>query len=131
MSIPLTTPLRATAGPLNNIDNHAVTDPLYGIDGLRSVAGQTERDSVAAQRRRHGMVAFTRSDGGYWPINSDLTTWSEWLGGTPGSAWYDGAGVSGVGAENTGRDTGRRPIKIPPPARFLTGQGHDPGPEDN
>jgi hypothetical protein len=58
MSIPLTIPLRGTAGPLSNADNHAVTDPLYGIKGLRSA-----NDTIQARKKKDNVLTESGIEG--------------------------------------------------------------------
>ncbi len=66
-------------GPTDDTDIYPTIDPLYGIDGLRSVANNTERDAISTLRRRHGMEVFTRDSGKKWRLAADLTTWNEIL----------------------------------------------------
>jgi hypothetical protein len=97
MSIPGTIPVTRVIAPPRAGDPRAVTDPTFSIDGLRSVADAAERDTIPAPRRRHGMLVFTRDTEQFWVMvwvmGNDLSTWTEWLGGAPGSKWYDGTGA--------------------------------------
>lgn len=54
--------------PTDSTDTYACTDPIYGIDGLRSVADLTERNAISNERRREGMLAYTQSDSSYWTL---------------------------------------------------------------
>lgn len=88
MPIPGIVPVTGTIGPTDVTDIHATIDPFWGIDGLRSVANLSERDAITTPRRRHGMVVFVRSNGRYYQMQSDLTSWTDWGttlggGGTP------------------------------------------------
>lgn len=42
--------------PTDTLDQYAVIDPIYGIDGLRNVTGSTELNNIPAARRRQGMI---------------------------------------------------------------------------
>lgn len=82
--IPGVVRVTGVVGPTDSTDTYAVIDPQYGIDGLRSVADNTERDAITTERRREGMLVYVRSSGYYYKLNSDLTTWSNFgssLGG--------------------------------------------------
>lgn len=58
----------STLSPTDTLDTYPVTDPIYGVDGLRSVASIVERDAISTQRRRVGMLVYTRSEGLYWKL---------------------------------------------------------------
>lgn len=80
-------PIAGTLGPTDETDVHAVIDPFWGIDGLRSVADLSELNDITPQRRRYGMVVFVRSNGRYYQMQSDLVGWTDWgttLGGGGG-----------------------------------------------
>ena len=68
--------------PMNTLDNYAVIDPLYGVDGLRNVDEESDLNSISYERRRPGMIVGT--DGGskffklkniFWSF--ELTDWEE------------------------------------------------------
>jgi hypothetical protein len=76
-SIPGGVPVLGFMSPNDDLDTYPVIDPIYGIDGLRSVADNTERDAITAQRRREGMLVYTQDSNTYWQLAADLTTWVE------------------------------------------------------
>lgn len=78
--IPGSVSVTGILAPTDTTDTYAVTDPSYGIDGLRSVADHTARNAISNARRRFGMLVFTQSDGLYWTLkNSPWTgTDSDW-----------------------------------------------------
>jgi uncharacterized delta-60 repeat protein len=86
MSIPGTVPFTGLIAPTATSDTYAITDPIYGKDGLRSVPTLADRDAISAERRRQGMIVFTQSDGKYWSLGANLTTWTEFVGGGGGGA---------------------------------------------
>lgn len=66
--IPGTIPVTGTFAPTDSTDDYAVTDPIYGIDGLRNVADKTVRNAIPSNRRRAGMLVGTQDDGNYWQL---------------------------------------------------------------
>jgi hypothetical protein len=52
----------------DSTDTYAVIDPLYGVDGLRSVLDHSARNAISDLRRREGMITYTRNDGFYWKL---------------------------------------------------------------
>lgn len=77
MAIAGTIQLTGQIAPTDVTDTYALTDPLFSIDGLRSVADHTERDVISTARRREGMLVYTRNDSKYWKLASDLTSWTQ------------------------------------------------------
>lgn len=69
--IPGAIPVTGFIGPTDSTDTYAVTDALYGIDGLRNVEDNTERNAITAERRRKGMIVGTKVDGKYWKLIID------------------------------------------------------------
>lgn len=84
--IPGSVPFTGLVAPTDTTDTYPVVDPLYGIDGLRSVPTMVERDAITPQRRRFGMIVFVQSPASYWRLESDLTTWSAY--GIPSYATF-------------------------------------------
>lgn len=86
-SIPNSVALTGVIAPTDTADRYPVLDPLYGIDGLRSVANLAERDAIPTERRREGMLVYTRADGKYWKLGATLanSSWSEFSGGAGGN----------------------------------------------
>lgn len=68
--------------PMHTEDTYAVTDPIYGVDGLRNVNNMEELNSISTERRRAGMIVGV--DGGltYYKLKNvewvgDETDWEE------------------------------------------------------
>lgn len=81
MIIPGAIAVTGFIGPTDSTDVYAVTDSIYGIDGLRNVADHAERDTITAARRRQGMFVGTQNDSKYWSLNAgpwnfDDTDWT-------------------------------------------------------
>jgi hypothetical protein len=89
-AIPGSVPITGFIAPTTNTDTYPVIDPIWGIDGLRSVADATARDAITAARRRAGMVVFTQNTGEYWtllpgPWSFSPTDWVLFTGGGGGA----------------------------------------------
>jgi hypothetical protein len=67
-AIPGSVSVTGILAPTDTTDTYAVTDPGYGIDGLRSVADLAARNAIPDARRRFGMLVFTQSDQMYWTL---------------------------------------------------------------
>lgn len=81
-TIPGTVRVTGTIAPTDSTDTYPVIDPIYGIDGLRSVADNAERDNIPDLRRREGMIVYSRSSSAYYqllasPWAFDSTDWAE------------------------------------------------------
>lgn len=77
-------PLSGKIEPLDpNNDDYPVTDPKYGLGGLRTVANLTERNSIPYLRREVGMLVYVTSESGYYKMtnvgadgqNTDSSNW--------------------------------------------------------
>lgn len=92
-SIPGSVTVTGFIAPTDTTDTYPVIDPIYGIDGLRSVADSAERNAISNDRRRYGMIVFTRSDGKYWklensPWSGTNTDWVEFTLTSSNTAVY-------------------------------------------
>ena len=95
--------------PTDTSDTYAVIDPIYGIDGLRSVTGTTERNSITTERRREGMLVYVQSDGKYYkllpsPWTGTNSDWEEFTVNSSGGTeyWSAGTGTNSVVQKNSG-----------------------------
>ena len=82
--VPGAVPVAGFIGPTYDTDVHAVIDPFWGIDGLRSVDTLSTRDAITLQRRRYGMLVFVQANGHYYQMQADLLSWTDFgtsLGG--------------------------------------------------
>lgn len=90
MAIPGTIPLSGTLAPFGLTDTYPITDAVYGIDGLRNVADNTERNAIPDERRREGMIVGTQGTSSYWRLKA--SPWvgddTDWESFTTGSAVY-------------------------------------------
>ncbi len=68
MAIPQTVTVTGVIAPTSVLDTYPVLDPLYGIDGLRSVSGATERNDISTLRRREGMLAYQQDNATYYKL---------------------------------------------------------------
>jgi len=81
MIIPGAIAVTGFIGPTDSTDVYAVTDSIYGVDGLRNVPDYAGRDAIPVERRRQGMLVGTQNDNKYWSLNAspwnfDSTDWS-------------------------------------------------------
>ena len=68
--------------PMDTNDNYAVTDSLYGIDGLRNVNSIEELNSIPFERRRAGMIVGVFGGQKYFKLKNvdwtnEITDWEE------------------------------------------------------
>jgi hypothetical protein len=68
--------------PMNTNDTYAVTDSLYGIDGLRNVNSLEELNSISFERRRAGMIVGVFGGESYYKLKNvewvgDISDWIE------------------------------------------------------
>jgi len=69
--------------PMDTRDTYAVSDPIYGIDGLRNVATIAELNQISFERRRAGMIVGVGGGEVYYKLKNisnwkfDLTDWDE------------------------------------------------------
>lgn len=82
--------------PTSEDDTYAVTDPKYGLGGLRTVADTSARDAIPSARRQVGMMVFVESNGLYYGLS----------GGTGNGDWATLGLGSGVGADGATGATG-------------------------
>ena len=54
--------------PSTTGDTYAVIDPIYGIDGLRSVGNSIQRNAVTTLRRRQGMIVYQQDNDSYYKL---------------------------------------------------------------
>jgi hypothetical protein len=64
-------------GPKSSTDTYYVTDPQYGLGGLRSVGTTTQRDDIPQERREEGMMVYVQDADSYYAL----------VGGTSNSDW--------------------------------------------
>jgi hypothetical protein len=92
--------------PTDTLDTYPVIDPIYGIDGLRSVSGSTEKNAISDARRREGMVVYQQSNGVYYQLLASPWTGSEsdWEVFNSGGdqLWASGTGVNSIVRVNSG-----------------------------
>lgn len=78
--------------PKDEADSYAVTDPKYGLGGLRTVADLGEMYAIPFGRRQIGMVCYVTASGVYYSmiaVGTDGTpttevNWAVFVGGGGG-----------------------------------------------
>ena len=68
--------------PMDSRDDYAVTDPTYGVDGLRNVPTVNDLHSVSVTRRRSGMIVGVNGGEHYYKLKDvvwsyDMEDWEE------------------------------------------------------
>jgi hypothetical protein len=79
-------------GPNVDNDPYFVTNPKYGLGGLRTVADITARNAIINERREVGMMAYVTAENKYYYLS----------GGTGNSYWIEFTGGSSGGGAVTG-----------------------------
>lgn len=67
-AIPGSVPVTGFVAPTDSADTYPAIDPVWGIDGLRSVANIAAMNAIPAGRRREGMVAYAQDTNLYWTL---------------------------------------------------------------
>jgi hypothetical protein len=83
-------------GPNVDNDPYFVTNPKYGLGGLRTVADSTARNAIVNERREVGMMAYVTAENKYYYLS----------GGTGNSYWVEFTGGSGGGTGAVSSITG-------------------------
>ena len=65
--------------PTDSTDTYATHDDVYGKGGWRSVADNTARDAIPADRRKEGMAVYVIATGKTYFLDSGLVSWTESL----------------------------------------------------
>lgn len=68
--------------PMDSRDDYAVTDPVYGVDGLRNVSTVNDLHTVSLTRRRPGMIVGVNGGEHYYKLKDvdwsyDMEDWEE------------------------------------------------------
>lgn len=71
--------LTAKISPTDTLDGYPVTDPQYGLGGLRSVADTTARNNITSQRREIGMMVYVQDQDKFYYLKSGTgdANWTE------------------------------------------------------
>lgn len=89
--------------PTDTNDTYPVTDPKYGVDGLRNVGTISDRNSIPPGRRKLGMivgVGVSGASGQYYKLINDAggtaTSDPDWAIFTSGVISFESEGVTGA-----------------------------------
>ena len=116
-------PVGGFISPTDTEDTFAVTDPTYGLGGLRNVASTTERDAISDDRREQGMLVFVENEGQYYGLSGGVSN-SDWVVFAQGPAGPTGPGGGEKGDTGPTGNTG--PIGNTGPS--ITGEKGETGP---
>ena len=106
--------------PSSTGDSYPVTDPTYGLGGLRTVGSTAERDAIPNPRREEGMIVFVTDNSTYYGLSGgiangdwtvlplgDLTSGADGATGATGTTGATGAtGATGPGFTGATIDNG-------------------------
>jgi hypothetical protein len=93
-NIPGSVRLTGFIAPTDSTDVFPVTDPTWGLGGLRRVSGTTERNLISTGRRESGMLVYSEGDDNYYKLGTGLTN-SDWTIFMTGSGSGDFLALSG------------------------------------
>jgi hypothetical protein len=94
MPIAGTVPLSGPIAPSSTSDTYFVTDPQYGLGGLRTVTDITARNDIPSARRQQGMIVYVIATEKYYSL----------VGGTGNQDWIEFSGDSGYFAITNPQD---------------------------
>ena len=77
MPITGTVAVSGIIAPTSVLDTYPVTDPQWGLGGLRSVATTTDRNNIEYPRRQEGMMVYVQDQDSYYAL----------VGGTSNTDW--------------------------------------------
>jgi hypothetical protein len=85
--------------PTDTLDTYPVIDPIYGIDGLRSLSAATEMNNISTGRRREGMLVYLQDEKLYYkllaaPWTGTINDWEVFNSGNASN--FTGGTVSGA-----------------------------------
>jgi len=88
-SIPGSVALGGFIAPTDDTDVYPVTDPKWGLGGLRTVVDVTARNAVATSRREEGMLVFVVDEGKTYQLKGGITNgdWEEFASGGGDTYW--------------------------------------------
>lgn len=90
-------------GPNTETDPVFITDPQYGLGGLRTVGTTAERNTIVAARRQVGMMVYVSGEDKYYSL----------IGGTANANWVEfSIGVGTPGATGAPGVTGPQIVII-------------------
>jgi hypothetical protein len=87
-------PISGVLGPIYLTDTYPVTDPIYGIDGLRNVDTLSEMYDIPIERRRSGMLVGVSGGSTYYKLKP-----SPWTLGSASN--WEAFSSGGMGTINT------------------------------
>ena len=91
-------PLGGFVSPTDTEDTFAVTDPTYGLGGLRNVADTTARNAIPAGRREQGMLVFVQNELVYYGLSGGIAN-TDWVVFSSGGGGIGPAGPTGPKGE--------------------------------
>jgi hypothetical protein len=99
MPITGTVPITGIIAPTSELATYPVTDPQYGLGGLRSVGTTAQRNAIAQERREEGMMVYVQNVDSYYALVGG-TSDSDWVLFTPSGLGPQGP-TGATGADGT------------------------------
>jgi len=80
-------PLGGFISPTDSADTFPVTNPTYGLGGLRNVGSTADREAIPAQRREQGMMVYVQDEDKFYALQGGTTDafWTEFSSGGGGA----------------------------------------------
>lgn len=105
--------------PTSELDIYPVTNPRYGLGGLRTVGTTADRNAITMRRREVGMVVYVSSENKYYHLIGGTAdaNWQEFVLGSGGVTGATGA----TGATGEKGETGEIPTDYVESLNSLTG----------
>jgi hypothetical protein len=103
-------------GPNVDNDPYFVTNPRYGLGGLRTVAGITARNEIISQRREVGMMTYVTEENKFYYLSGGTgnSYWIEFIGGSGGGGTGAVSSITGTPNEiEVSSPTGNVTIGLP------------------
>ena len=112
--------LGGAAVPSDSADTYPVTDPQWGLGGMRTVTSIADRNAIPVPRLQKGMLVHVTADGNTYALKDTwggaLSVDGDWqvFTTTPGGASWTPQGVTTatVGGVAAGTDLGTVPVAI-------------------
>lgn len=99
MPITGTVAVSGIIAPTSVLDTYPVTDPQWGLGGLRSVGTTTDRNNIEYPRRQEGMMVYVQNQDSYYALVGGTSN-TEWILFTPSGMGTPGA-TGATGADGT------------------------------
>lgn len=86
-------PFGGFVAPTDSTDSYPVTNPTYGLGGLRNVGTTADRDAIPQLRRELGMMVYVEGETKYYSLSGGTGNeyWTEFKSGVDGVFSFNGS----------------------------------------